>query len=59
LVLAGGVALLAGMDTRISRATKLHVAVAESPRQTVGKGLIALYDQPLLLRRVARNIELT
>jgi rod shape-determining protein MreB len=59
LVLSGGVALLAGMDTRISRATKLHVAVAESPRQTVGKGLIALYDQPLLLRRVARNIELT
>jgi rod shape-determining protein MreB len=58
VVLAGGVALLAGMDGRISRTTKLHVAVAESPRQTVGKGLIALYEQPLLLRRVARNIEL-
>jgi rod shape-determining protein MreB len=58
LVLTGGIALLAGMDARISQATKLHVAIAESPRQSVGRGLIALYDQPLLLRRVARNIEL-
>ena len=58
LVLTGGIALLAGMDARISRATKLHVAVAESPRQSVARGLVALYDQPLLLRRVARNIEL-
>ena len=58
LVLTGGIALLAGMDARIGQATKLHVAVAESPRQSVGRGLIALYDQPLLLRRVARNIEL-
>jgi rod shape-determining protein MreB len=58
LVLTGGIALLAGMDTRISQATKLHVAVAESPRQSVGRGLIALYDQPLLLRRISRNIEL-
>jgi rod shape-determining protein MreB len=58
LVLTGGIALLAGMDARISQATRLHVAVAESPRQSVGRGLIALYDQPLLLRRVARNIEL-
>jgi len=58
LVLTGGMALLAGMDARMSQATKLHVAVAESPRQSVGRGLIALYDQPLLLRRVARNVEL-
>lgn len=58
LVLTGGMALLAGMDARMSHATKLHVAVAESPRQSVGRGLIALYDQPLLLRRVARNVEL-
>jgi rod shape-determining protein MreB and related proteins len=58
LVLTGGMALLAGMDARISQATKLHVAVAESPRQSVARGLIALYDQPLLLRRVARNVEL-
>jgi len=57
LVLTGGMALLAGLDARISAATNLHVAVAESPRQSVGRGLIALYDQPLLLRRVARSVE--
>ena len=59
LVMTGGIALLAGMDERIARATKLHVAVAESPRQSVARGLIALYDQPLLLRRIARNVELS
>jgi rod shape-determining protein MreB len=58
LVLTGGIALLAGMDERIARATRLDVTIAESPRQSVGRGLIALYDQPLLLRRVARNIEI-
>jgi rod shape-determining protein MreB len=59
MVLTGGIALLAGMDERISAATKVQVRVAESPRQSVGRGLIALYDQPLLLRRVARNVEMT
>ncbi|HKP85412.1 MAG TPA: rod shape-determining protein [Blastocatellia bacterium] len=59
IVLTGGIGLLAGMDQRISALTKLQVTVAESPRQSVGRGLIALYDQPLLLRRVARNVELS
>ena len=59
LVLTGGIGLLAGMDQRIAKTTKLQVSIAESPRQSVGRGLIALYDQPLLLRRVARNIELS
>jgi rod shape-determining protein MreB len=59
MVLTGGIALLAGLDERITRATRLHVAVAESPRQSVARGLIALYDQPLLLRRISRNIELS
>ncbi len=57
IVLTGGMALLAGMDARISTATKLQVQIAESPRQSVGRGLIMLYDDPLLLRRVARSIE--
>ncbi|MBI3654312.1 MAG: rod shape-determining protein [Acidobacteria bacterium] len=57
LVITGGMSLLAGMDTRIGKATKLHVTVAESPRQSVGRGLILLYENPLLLRRVARNVE--
>ncbi|MEN3335210.1 MAG: rod shape-determining protein MreB [Blastocatellia bacterium] len=59
LMLTGGMALLAGMDERIAHATKLNVGVAESPRQSVARGLIALYDQPLLLRRIARNVELS
>jgi rod shape-determining protein MreB len=58
LIITGGMSLLAGMDTRISQATKLHVTIAESPRQSVGRGLILLFENPLLLRRVARNIEL-
>ena len=55
MVMTGGIALLAGMDARISAATKLRVEIAESPRQSVARGLIALYDQPLLLRRIARK----
>jgi rod shape-determining protein MreB len=58
LILTGGMALLVGIDARLSAGTELPVEVAESPRQSVGRGLIALYDQPLLLRRVSRNIEL-
>jgi rod shape-determining protein MreB len=58
LTLTGGISLLAGLDVRINQATKLQVQVAESPRQSVGRGLIALFEQPLLLRRVARNVEL-
>lgn len=59
LVLTGGMSLMAGMDARVASATGLEVAVAESPRQSVARGLIALYDQPLLLRRVARNVEMS
>jgi rod shape-determining protein MreB and related proteins len=59
LTVTGGLALLAGIDLRLSRATGLKVRVAESPRESVGRGLIALYEQPLLLRRVARSGELS
>jgi rod shape-determining protein MreB len=59
MVITGGMSLLVGMDTRISQATKLHVTIAESPRQSVGRGLILLFENPLLLRRVARNVELS
>lgn len=58
LMLTGGIALLAGMDARISEATAVQVAVAESPRQSAGRGAVALFDQPLLLRRLARNFEI-
>ncbi|HYL97528.1 MAG TPA: rod shape-determining protein [Blastocatellia bacterium] len=58
ITLTGGIALLAGMDGRIAEGTKVGVNVAESPRQSVGRGALALFDQPLLLRRIARNVEL-
>jgi rod shape-determining protein MreB len=59
LVLTGGISLLAGMDSRINSATGLKVSTAESPRQSVGRGAIALFDQPLLLRRVSRNVSMS
>ena len=59
IVLTGGISLLAGMDNRIKSATGIHVSVAESPRQSVGRGAIALFDQPLLLRRVTRNVPMS
>jgi rod shape-determining protein MreB len=59
LVLTGGISLMAGIDARVAAATGLEVTVAESPRQSVARGLVALYDQPLLLRRVARNVEMS
>ena len=59
VVLTGGISLLAGMDRRIKSATGIHVSVAESPRQSVGRGGIALFDQPLLLRRITRNVSMS
>jgi rod shape-determining protein MreB and related proteins len=59
LVLTGGMSLMAGMDARVAAATGLQVSIAESPRQSVARGLVTLYDQPLLLRRVARNVEMS
>lgn len=58
ITLTGGIALLAGMEARIGEATMIGVNVAESPRQSVGRGAVALFDRPLLLRRIARNVEL-
>jgi rod shape-determining protein MreB len=59
IVLTGGISLLAGMDSRINLATGIHVSIAESPRQSVGRGAIALFDQPLLLRRISRNLSMS
>jgi rod shape-determining protein MreB len=59
IILTGGISLLAGMDSRIRSASGITVSVAESPRQSVGRGAIALFDQPLLLRRIARNVSLS
>jgi rod shape-determining protein MreB len=51
IVLAGGVALLAGFDERVSKETELAVHLAESPARAVVRGLGLLFENPLALRR--------
>jgi rod shape-determining protein MreB len=55
LILTGGGALLEGMTEFLQRETKLPVSMAEEPRYAIVRGLSQLFDEPLLLRRVARN----
>jgi len=55
LILTGGGALLDGMADFLSRETKLHTRMPEDPRYAIVNGLSQLFDEPLLLRRVARN----
>ena len=51
MILAGGAALLAGFDERLSRETELAVKLAESPARSVIRGLGLLFEDPLMLRR--------
>ena len=53
--LTGGGALLEGMDQYLQRETQLGVRVADEPRYAIAHGLMQLFDEPLLLRRVTRN----
>ncbi|HEV2764072.1 MAG TPA: rod shape-determining protein, partial [Pyrinomonadaceae bacterium] len=55
VILTGGGALFEGMPELITRETKLPTRVAADPRHACVRGLQQLYDEPLLLRRVARN----
>jgi rod shape-determining protein MreB len=51
MVLAGGGALLAGFDERLSKETELAVQLAESPARAVVRGLGVLFESPLMLRK--------
>jgi len=51
MVLAGGGALLAGFDERLSKETELAVTLAESPARAVIRGLGTLFEDPLRLRK--------
>ena len=55
LILTGGGALLEGMADFLSRETNLQTRMPEDPRYAIVNGLSQLFDEPLLLRRVARN----
>jgi rod shape-determining protein MreB len=54
-ILTGGGALLAGLVEYMKRETNLKVHLADEPRYSIVRGLMQLYDEPLLLRRVTRN----
>jgi rod shape-determining protein MreB len=55
LILTGGGALLDGMAEFLQRETNLRTTIPEEPRFAIVRGLSQLFDEPLLLRRVARN----
>jgi rod shape-determining protein MreB len=55
LILTGGGALLDGMAEFLQRETNLQTRMPDEPRYAIVNGLSQLFDEPLLLRRVARN----
>jgi rod shape-determining protein MreB and related proteins len=55
IILTGGGALFNGIDAYLRAQTKLPIAVADEPRYATVRGLLQMFDEPLLLRRVARN----
>ncbi len=55
VILTGGGALLEGLPQYLQRELGLAVRVAEEPRYAIVRGLSQLFEEPLLLRRVART----
>jgi rod shape-determining protein MreB len=55
LILTGGGALLEGLPSYLQKELALEVTVAQDPRFAIVRGLSQLYEEPLLLRRVART----
>ncbi len=55
IILTGGGALLEGLPEYLQKELALNVRVAPEPRLAIVRGLSQLYDEPLLLRRVART----
>ena len=55
LILTGGGALLEGMGRYLQREVGLTVLIADDPRLAIVRGLSQMFDEPLLLRRVART----
>ncbi|MBC7795254.1 MAG: rod shape-determining protein [Pyrinomonadaceae bacterium] len=55
IILTGGGALFSGIESYMRARTKLPVLVADEPRYSAVRGLLQMFNQPMLLRRVARN----
>jgi len=55
IILTGGGALLDGLAQYLGREVGLGVRVADEPRFAIVRGLSQMFDEPLLLRRVART----
>lgn len=56
IVLAGGTALLTGLDERITRETRLPVRIIETPQRAVIHGLSLLFESPKALRRALLEV---
>ena len=55
LILTGGGALLDGLAQYLQKELDLTVRVADEPRFAIVRGLSQMFDEPLMLRRVART----
>lgn len=55
VILTGGGALLEGMGDYLRKELDLTIRVADEPRFAIVRGLSQMFDEPLLLRRVART----
>lgn len=55
VILTGGGALLDGLGPYLQKELGLAIRVADEPRFAVVRGLSQMFDEPLLLRRVART----
>ncbi|HLA10289.1 MAG TPA: rod shape-determining protein [Pyrinomonadaceae bacterium] len=55
VILTGGGAMMEGMAQYLAKELNLAVKVADEPRYAIVRGLSQMFDEPLLLRRVART----
>lgn len=55
LILTGGGALMEGLPQYLQKELGLSIRVADEPRFAIVRGLTQLFEEPLLLRRVART----
>ncbi len=55
LILTGGGAQLEGLAQYLQKEIGLSVSIADDPRFAIVRGLSQMFDEPLLLRRVAQT----